>query len=405
MEATIDTTRPQLGMPGGSRAALSLLAWRDPRVRAVAIALGIWATFWVAVCAPQGMYSWHYFATGARILSSPDAAHVFAAHPELQMGPLTLVVAALITPAGGATGVIVGAATMMLLGVLVLVMMVHAVPLIPAVERLGRLLVVGALLAPAWAVLAVHYGHLDDALALTATVAAMLAMTRSRPWLVAVLLAVATGCKPWAAPFAVVLLASPRAARHLALFLACVAVPWAYFVVRDPATLHITSFAIDVAPDSALRAFGVSAASTPAWDRPLQLTLGVALGVWLVKRGRAYAVPFVVLAVRMLLDPGTYPYYTTGLVVAALLLDLLGRGHRLVPWHTVGVVVWLASGAALSAMSLPAMAGYQRAAYLVASVVLVLSGGRHGARAPRVPTHMGDTHDNLPSVRTLVLAR
>ena len=405
MEATtIDTTRPRLRMPGGSGAALSLLAWRDPRVRAVSIALGAWATFWVAVSAPHGMYSWHYFATGAHILRSPDAAHVFAAHPELQMGPLTLVVAALITPAGGAAGVIVAAATMMLLGVLVLAMLVHVFPLAHGVERLARLLVVGALLTPAWTVLAVHYGHLDDALALTATVAATLAMTRSRPWLVAVLLAVATGCKPWAAPFAVVLLARPRAARHLALFLALVAVPWVFFVVRDPATLNITSFAIDVAPDSALRAFGVSAASTPAWDRPLQLTLGVALGLWLVRRGRAYAVPFVVLAVRMLLDPGTYPYYTTGLVVAALLLDITGRDHRLLPRHTVGVVLWLAAGASLNAMSLPATAGYLRAAYLVASVVLVLVGGRRGAPSPRAPAQRGDTRDDQPRVRTPVMA-
>ncbi len=350
----------------------SLPAWRDHRVRAVSILLVLWTSLWALAAAWQGMYSWHYFVTGARVLASPDGVHVFAAHPELQMGPLTLVAALGIVSWGGAVAIVVAGAGMLLLGALVLAMVLLLRRDDAGTERAQRLLVVGVLLAPAWTVLAVHYGHLDDALALTAMVAAMLALTRSRPGLAAVMLAVATGFKPWAAPCAVVLLASPRAVRHVVIFLVLVVAPWAFFVVGDPATLHLSSFVIDVAPDSALRALGVSAATTPGWDRPLQLLLSLGLGVWAVRRGRVYAVPFVVVAVRMLLDPGTYPYYTAGLLVAALVLDLRERDHRLVPRYALGVAVWLVACAVLNAMTLPVIAGYVRATYLVASLVMVV---------------------------------
>ncbi|MEO7058549.1 MAG: hypothetical protein ABI083_02400 [Lapillicoccus sp.] len=360
----------------------SLPAWRDRRVRAVSIVLAVWTVLWAGAVAWQGMYSWHYFVTGARVLGSPDAVHVFAAHPELQMGPLTLVVALGLVSWGGAVATVVAGAGMLLVGVLVLVMVLLLRPVGSGTERAQRLLVVGLLLAPAWTVLAVHYGHLDDVLALAATAGAMLAMSRSRPGLAAVVLAVAVGFKPWAAPCAVVLLASPRAARHLGLFAVLVLAPWAIFLVGDPSTLHIGSFAIAVAPDSALRALGLAASTTPVWDRPLQLLVSVALGAWAVRRGHLYAVPFVVLATRMLLDPGTYPYYTTGLLVAALVLDLRGHGHRLVPRYTLGVSVWLGATAALNAMALPAAAGYLRAAYLLA----VLTTATLSGSAPRRPS-------------------
>ncbi len=353
-------------------------------MQAVSLVLVVWTSLWALVAAWHGMYSWHYFVTGARFLGSPLGAHVFAAHPELQMGPLTLVVALGFVSWGGSAAV--AGAGMLLLGALVLAMVLLLVRHVESgTERAQRLLVVGVLLAPAWAVLAVHYGHLDDALALAATVGAMLAVSRSRPGLAAVVLAVAVGFKPWAAPFAVILVASPRAARHLCLFLVLVVAPWAVFVLGDPSTLHIGSFAIAVAPDSALRALGLSASTTPVWDRPLQLLLSVALGAAAVHRGRLYAVPFVVLATRMLLDPGTYPYYTTGLLVAALVLDLRERSHRLVPRYALGVALWFAVVAVLNAAALPAVAGYLRASYLMACLPMVVF-TRPSSDPPDVPS-------------------
>lgn len=375
-EAAITLTLPRTATPWRVPTSPLLPVWRDRRMRAVSLVLVVWTVLWAAAAAWHGMYSWHYFVTGAQVLGSPQGVHVFAAHPELQMGPLSVVAALGIVSWGGTAATALASAVMLVVGALVLVMVLALRPVGSGTERATRLLVVGALLAPPWVVLAVHYGHLDDALALAATVGAMLAMTRSRPGLAAVMLALAVGFKPWAAPVAVILLAGPRAARHLVLVAVLVVAPWAVFVLGDPSTLHLGSFAIAVAPDSALRALGVSGGTTPGWDRPLQLLMSVAVGVWVVKRGRPYAVPFVVLATRMLLDPGTYPYYTTGLLVAALVLDLAGSGHRLVPRYTVVVAAWLGAVTVLNAVALPAAAGYLRAAYLMTALAMVMATSR-----------------------------
>ena len=370
-------------MPWTGPASPLLPVWRDRQVRAVSLVLIIWTAIWAAAASWHGMYSWHYFVTGAQVLGSPLWVHVFAVHPELQMGPLSLVAALGIVSWGGSVATVVASAVMLVVGALVLVMVLALRPAGSRTERSTRLLVTGALLAPLWTVLAVHYGHLDDALALAAMVGAVLAMTRSRPGLAAVVLAVAVGFKPWAAPVAVILLDGPRAARHLGLFAVLVVAPWAVFVVGDPSTLHLGSFAIAVAPDSALRALGVSAGTTPGWDRPLQLVLSIAVGAWVVKRGRLYAVPFVVLATRMLLDPGTYPYYTTGLLVAALVLDLGGSAYRLVPRFTVGVAVWLMSVTLMNAVAVPVAAGYLRATYLLAALTMAMSRRGDDGAGPR----------------------
>ena len=56
-----------------------------------------------------------------------------------------------------------------------------------------------------------------------------------------------------------------------------------------------------------------------------------------VRRGPWPVMPAVVRAVRMLLDPGAYPYYTAGLVLATVLLDLGWRRTRW-PWVSMAVV-------------------------------------------------------------------
>ena len=337
-----------------------------------------WVSLWAIAAAWGGMYSWHYFVTGAQMIGSPQAVHVFAAHPELQMGPLTLWTALALARSAGMSAA-AGAALMMLVGVGVTAALSRLPPW--AVSRASRrdlVLVIGVVLAPAWSVLAVHYGHLDDVMALLMTVSAMVALSRGRWAFAAVLVAAATGFKPWAAPFAVALLAGPRPVRTLSNFAALVGLPWAYFVIGDPGTLHLSSFVISVAPDSALRVLGSQALTTPVWDRPAQLLLGVVLAVFAVRRRRVAAVPFLVLDARMLLDPGTYPYYASGLIVAALVVDLLDpsrprRHHVPVPVLAVAVSGAMAVTAVLNAWGMGPVAGVVRAAFLVGAPVYVFS--------------------------------
>lgn len=184
-----------------------------------------------------------------------------------------------------------------------------------------------------------HYVHLDDALALVLLVAAMLAVTRQRPVMAALLLAASADAKPWAVAFVPLLLALPRDrwARALGAWAAGLAVAWLPFLLADPGTVHAGRFAIPNDASSSLRALGITAPGTPMWDRPVQVLLGVALAVVAVRRGRWLAVPAVVLSVRMLLDPATYPYYGAGLVLATVLVDLGVRRTRW-PWLSIGVV-------------------------------------------------------------------
>ncbi len=314
-------------------------------MRAVWVVLSLWAVAWSLLQSVGGLYSWHYFVTGGAALLQPGAAgsglHVYAAHPELQMGPLTLVVAAFIVGISGPFNVFLAALAMTALGALTLKFLLtlratlRGAPISPRTACYT-----GLLLIPAWSVLSVYYGHLDDALALTLTTGAMVAVAQRRPWLTVVLLAAATGAKPWALPFAVLLLAYPSGRlRRFAALLGLCALPWLPFLLTDWATTSISSFTIANAPDSALRAFGVATAQTPSWDRAAQLFLGVAIALWCLRIDRAFSIPAGVLTVRMLLDPGTNPYYTVGLVVACLYVDLTMR-RRKVPWLAAAVTGW-----------------------------------------------------------------
>jgi hypothetical protein len=57
----------------------------------------VWMALWAAEQAGHALVSWHFVATGAALLSSdgPGAGlHLYATHPELQIGPLTFLTAA-----------------------------------------------------------------------------------------------------------------------------------------------------------------------------------------------------------------------------------------------------------------------------------------------------------------------
>ena len=298
----------------------------------------VWTAFWGLLHVPGALVSWHYVMTGAALLRSPAAdggLHLYAAHPELQMGPLTFLV---MSPFGRVPELVTGVVVAVLIAAAGPVLL-HVLPVLldaPVTARQRGL--VAVVLLPVWAELGVHYAHLDDALALGLLVVAMLAVSRDRPVLAALLLAASADAKPWALAFLPILLGLPRArwVRALGTWGAGVAVAWLPFLVADPGTLHAGRFAIPNDASSSLRALGITAPGTPIWDRPVQVLVGLALATVAVRRGRWLAVPAVALGVRMLLDPATYPYYEAGLVLATVLVDL---GVRRTRWPWLSIVV------------------------------------------------------------------
>ena len=56
-----------------------------------------WMALWACAQAGHALVSWYFFTTGAGLLSSDETGaglHLYATHPELQIGPLTFLAAA-----------------------------------------------------------------------------------------------------------------------------------------------------------------------------------------------------------------------------------------------------------------------------------------------------------------------
>jgi hypothetical protein len=237
-----------------------------------------------------------------------------------------------------------------------------------------RILLPGLLFIPVWEELAGRAGHLDDVLALTFAVAALLAVQRQHAVAAGVLLAFAADAKPWALAFVVLLLVLPahRRFRALTAWAAAVAMAWLPFLIADPRSVIAASYRIQNAAGSALRALGVTDPSTPVWCRPAQLILGASAAYLLWRRGRAAAIILAVIAVRLLLDPATWSYYTAGLLVGTLIVDVCRTRQRWpIPWFTLGgfIAVYLPNYVHAGPMTSEAVHGYLRAGFLCAALI------------------------------------
>jgi len=299
-----------------------------------------WTALWVAlqVALEMSGQSWHFFAQGGQLLfgAGPGTGlQLYAAHPDLQIGPLALAVSGLLRLLGPGQGEIAALVLMSATGPLVLWAVWRLLP--PADRgKHVRLLAAGLVFLPVWTELTTHFMHLDDLLALCFSVAALHAVARRNPVWAGLALAAAVDAKPWAAAFIALIFALPRRQWLTALgtLAGGVLVAWLPFLAADQRTLAVLHFTIPNNPSSALRALGVMSARTPWWDRSAQLALGIAAGCVAVRRGRWQAVLLVAVAARILLDPGVYAYYTSGAVLGAIVVDLALTKWRL-PWVTV----------------------------------------------------------------------
>lgn len=308
--------------------------------------------------------SWHYFNLSAHVLFSGDGLHLFARHPQLQFGPLAAVASEPVRLIGGhdagdVAGWLLAAALLPLLWV-VEHMAVRAGA--PPTRARTTVFIGGLLVLVPWSMLAFGTGHIDDALALGASVVALWAILEDHPVGAAILLALAVDAKPWALAFVPLLLVFSGRARRLAVgtYAGLLLIAWLPFLLADPNTLDASRFTIHNSTASALRWLGVRSPRTPSWDRSAQVLLGGAAAAAVVLRRMWPAALLAAISVRILLDPGTRLYYAAGLLLAALVFDVMIVGRR-IPWTTVVTFVLVVVPSLLAATLDPAVRGAARA--------------------------------------------
>jgi hypothetical protein len=329
-----------------------LLRWRY--LFLVAAAFGFALRELRAIGTPR---DWWYFVVGSELIVGqhrsytflPGGLHFYANYPTFQIGPLSLVAGLPFRLIGPGNGHVLG----------VLVMTAVAPLLIFGLERSARaywptatdrentfrqvtVLFGGLLVVQAWTSLAATYGHLDDALVLSAMVAAVCAVAARRPVWVGLAIGIAIAAKPWGILAVPLVFALPGRAHWKALLIAggVAAVAWLPFVIADSGTLSAGTPQIRVVSSSVLHLFGVPIEDGPSWVRPVQLGCALLAGGLAVWRRRWAAVPLVAIAVRLALDPQVFLYYTAGLVLAALAWDLF-RSRRSLPIWTLFTFVLL----------------------------------------------------------------
>lgn len=359
--------------------------------------VALWTAWWASRAWPLSGISWHYFADGGHFLVGPHGLSVYAAHPELQTGPLSLLVAAALRllgagPAEPTAPVVMAAAGPLLLAALV--------PLVGPRRRAVRVLLAGLVLAPAWTVLAVRWGHLDDVLAMTAAVLAIRALRAGRPALTGLALAAGVACKPWALGFLPLLLSLPVAGWLAAAVAAAagIVLAWLPFVVADRATLTAMHPDVALVSSSGLHTLGARGTVVPAWGRAVQLVGATAVTTGVALAGRWPGVLLTAVAVRLALDPQDNAYYVGSAALAAVVFDLLGTSW-LVPWTTIATAVALwqpfvsdyahrlstTSGLTHWWFAHPSEVGIAHVAWSAAMVVVVLLVPRPQATADPTP--------------------
>lgn len=331
--------------------------------------------------------AWHFFDEAADLLLSSRGLHLFADRPDLQFGPVSIVVALPFT-ALGELGNWTAMVAFSALGIGVVWLLSDAIrrlrPDLDPVAFQTVLIVSGILFVLVWGDVAVRTAHIDDAITVASAAAAVWAITRGRPWWVVLALAVGGAAKPWGLIFAPLAATLPGRRRwwRVAVVLVLAGLTWAPFLIADAGTLDTARFEILNEPSSSLRALGVTAAATPSWVRPVQLVGGAAIAAALVWQGRWSAVLMAGVAFRLLIDPAANRYYTVGLVLGLLVFALVRRPTRL-PWEVAVVAAVLEFGQLGWVPG--ALAGWARLVVLLGVIAVAWASAPEGVRPPVSP--------------------
>ena len=273
---------------------------------------------------------WDFFVTGSALLRGQHPLGLFAAtHPQLQIGPLALIVAVPFTLIAGGS-VLVKAA--IFAGGLVCIRSAEAAGPAGTRFRLGGSGARHRTVVPSTVGFRCDLGPPGRRLGRgCGTCAAMVALSRNRSLSSGVVLGVAIAAKPWACPALPAPLAVPPG-RRLRALLAALGIPvlvWLPFLIAAPGSLRaLASFHIPLSASSGLHLLlGLPVGTAyPAWVRPLQFGWPSLASVLVARRGLWWAVPAVAFGLRLVLDPGSMTYYGAGLGAGSAL-------HRLGnPW-------------------------------------------------------------------------
>ena len=282
--------------------------------------------------------AWHFFelATDLLVGNGPsgdrDGLALYADHPELQFGPVSILFAAPFTILGPVAGKYAAMGVVSVFGLVVVRLLADVVPIrsTPAGVAAAIAIVI------TWGDIAVRTAHVDDAIALVAIVAALRWVVHDRATAATAMFALAAAAKPWAVVFVplAALPLQPGSWRRPVIAAGAAVATWLPFIVSEPDTLGTSGFEIVNDPTSSLRALGIDAATTPDWIRPVQLVGGLAIVAALVMWDRWPGAILAGITWRLILDPGVHRYYTAGFVLGALLVELRSRPNR-IPWFTI----------------------------------------------------------------------
>ncbi|MHB1472251.1 MAG: hypothetical protein ACYCV4_01260 [Dermatophilaceae bacterium] len=295
-----------------------------------------WTVWWAWRMWSVSGLSWHFSVDGAGLFLHGSGFNLYADAPWLQTGPLSLVVAALLRPLPANIAKNVALVAMTAAGPLLIAALT---PLVVPTGRHRRMILAAIIVIPAWTVLSVRWGHLDDVLTMTFAILALRAVSADRPVLAGIALAAAVATKPWAVGFVPLLLVLPRGRmRATATAVAGTALAWAPFVLANPRTLGALHPPVGLSPSSGLHTLGARGVMVPPWGRSAQLLLSPAAAVAAVLTRGLPGVLLVAVAVRLALDPKDNAYYIGSAALAAVVFDLLGTSWT-IPWTTLVTVV------------------------------------------------------------------
>jgi hypothetical protein len=305
--------------------------WRYAVIAVVSLAAGV---------VSGGRGDWNEFVEAGRGMFGSAGLHVYVVNREVQTGPLSLITAWLFshTPRDGFVLAAVVSAGLGLAVIRLEELTARAARRLVDFELL--VLMGGVLTAFTWAKLG-GYGHLDDAMTLTAAVVALHEVRAGHSLSAAVAIGLGIAAKPWGVIFLPLTLATrPRDVRAPIVAGTVAALAWLPFIIGAPASLKALRPTVNLAPDSVLTLFGMTTDSIPDWLRVAQLIACIAVACVLVWRNRPESVIAAAIAVRIATDPATWSYYTPGLVAGVLIWDLLDR--RRFPWLTLAALVAMA---------------------------------------------------------------
>lgn len=344
-QAGADTALGAPGVPHVDAQALIGAALRFRYLAAAALASGL-----VALLYGQVLNDWGYVQSGAHHLFTglPDGGlHLYAKHAELQMGPVTFALAWVADDIAGVHSLLL----LTLLGTAMLFPTLRLAELgvrrLPGSQPARPVVVLAAfaITTALWVQMPL-FGHLDDCLVLLPLTAAFWAIACERPVLGAVLVGLACAGKPWGVvglPLLLAPLPGRSRWRAFAVAVGVVAMVYGPFLLADLHTLTAGKPTLLVDRLSSLQLLGIARGSHPwGWLRAVQFGVAVALGAVAVARRQLSSALLIGIAVRLLLDPGSNPYFPAGLALVALVFDMASESRWPVT-SLLALVVWLPS--------------------------------------------------------------